>query len=136
MNVSPMTPQIGAEIHDVDLTSELGQATTDDLKAAMLEHLILVFRDQALCVESLDSLGRQFGEPHIHPSDPGVDGYASILAVHTDADSKTYAGSKWHSDVSCDEEPPMGSILHLHQIPAAIRSLPACTQLTMRSPIP
>jgi taurine dioxygenase len=25
---------------------------------------------------------------------------------------------RWHSDVSCDLEPPMGSILHLHQIPA------------------
>ena len=24
---------------------------------------------------------------------------------------------KWHSDLSCDEEPPMGSILHLHTIP-------------------
>jgi taurine dioxygenase len=26
---------------------------------------------------------------------------------------------RWHSDVSCDAEPPMGSILHLHTIPAS-----------------
>src|SRR5260370_21578262 len=26
-------------------------------------------------------------------------------------------GEYWHSDVSCDEEPPMGSILYLHTVP-------------------
>jgi taurine dioxygenase len=27
------------------------------------------------------------------------------------------AGEVWHSDVSCDAEPPMGSILYMHELP-------------------
>jgi taurine dioxygenase len=39
------------------------------------------------------------------------------MPVHADANSKRVAGEEWHSDVSCDVEPPMGSILHLHTVP-------------------
>ena len=78
---------------------------------------MLVFRDQPLSLEALDAFGRRFGAPHIHPATPGAEGFPALLPVHTDADSKTYAGSMWHSDVSCDPEPPMGSILHLHEVP-------------------
>ena len=119
MKIQPLTPQIGAEIHDVDLTGHPPASTIEAIKQAMLDHLILVFREQPITIESLDAFGRRFGPPHIHPSEPGVAGYPSVLPVHTDATSKTYAGSMWHSDVSCDEEPPMGSILHLHEVPGS-----------------
>jgi taurine dioxygenase len=39
------------------------------------------------------------------------------MQVHTDASSTRQNGDRWHSDVSCDEEPPMGSVLHLHTVP-------------------
>lgn len=117
MNIIPLTPQIGAEVQDVVLTCPLQQSEFEAIKQALTEHLILVFREQSMSIASLDAFGRRFGPPHIHPSDPGVDGYPSVLAVHTDADSTTYAGSKWHSDVSCDPTPPMASILHLHEVP-------------------
>ena len=39
------------------------------------------------------------------------------MLVHTDATSPRQNGDRWHSDVSCDEEPPMGSVLHLHTVP-------------------
>ena len=117
MQIIPLTPLIGAEIHAIDLTAELSDATINSIRRALSDHLIVVFRDQPMSVESLEAFGRRFGPPHIHPSDPGIAGNPSILPVHTDASSKTYAGSMWHSDVSCDEEPPMGSILHLHEVP-------------------
>ena len=113
----PITPTIGASVDGVDLAANPERTVVDKLKNAIREHLLLVFRDQKMTVESLDALGRRFGPAHVHPSDPGVDGYPGILTVHTDASSKTYAGSKWHSDVSCDEEPPSYSILHLHEVP-------------------
>ena len=119
MKISPLTPGIGAEVQGIGIAAGLGDAELGAIEDAMRKHLVLVFRDQPLSLEALDAFGRRFGPPHVHPATPGVEGYPGILPVHTDADSKTYAGSMWHSDVSCDAEPPMGSILHLHEVPAS-----------------
>src|SRR6266536_3754951 len=53
----------------------------------------------------------------IHPNTPGPEGHPEILPIHADANSKRVSGEYWHSDVSCDEEPPLGSILYLHTVP-------------------
>ena len=37
--------------------------------------------------------------------------------IKADEKSKHVAGEEWHSDVSCDAEPPMGSILYLTEVP-------------------
>jgi alpha-ketoglutarate-dependent taurine dioxygenase len=48
---------------------------------------------------------------------PGIDGHPEIVAIHADAESKFIAGEHWHSDLTCDAEPPLGSILYLHTVP-------------------
>jgi taurine dioxygenase len=78
---------------------------------------VLFFRDQALDYEHAKALGRHFGELHIHPNTPGPAGHPEILPIHADATSKRVAGERWHSDVSCDAEPPFASILYLHTVP-------------------
>ena len=37
--------------------------------------------------------------------------------IKADENSRHVAGEEWHSDVSCDVEPPMGSILYLTEVP-------------------
>jgi taurine dioxygenase len=39
------------------------------------------------------------------------------MIIHADKDSPRANGEGWHSDVSCDTEPPMGSILYIRQTP-------------------
>lgn len=78
---------------------------------------MLFFRDQQLDVASHKALARHFGELHIHPNTPGPEGHPEILPIHADADSKRINGERWHSDISCDPEPPLGSILYLHTVP-------------------
>jgi len=41
------------------------------------------------------------------------------VTIHADESSERVSGQGWHSDVSCDVEPPMGSILHIQQTPAS-----------------
>jgi taurine dioxygenase len=117
IEVRPMSPHIGAEIGGVNL-DRAGPRQIAEIRAALLEHLVLFFRDQHFDLESQKAFGRQFGELHVHPGAPGPAGHPEVLPVHTDARSSYIAGESWHSDVSCDAEPPMGSILHLSVVPA------------------
>jgi taurine dioxygenase len=117
ISVTPVTPRIGAHVEGIALAQPLGNRQVDELHRALAEHQVLFFRDQPLDEEAHKRLGRYFGELHIHPSTPGPAGHPEILPIHADASSKRIAGEYWHSDVSCDEEPPLGSILYLHTVP-------------------
>jgi hypothetical protein len=117
INVTPVTPRIGADVDGLTLAKPLSNRQVEELHQALAEHQVLFFRDQPLDAESHKALGRYFGELHIHPNTPGPEGHPEILPIHADGNSKRIAGEYWHSDVSCDEEPPLGSILYLHTVP-------------------
>jgi taurine dioxygenase len=108
---------LGAEISDIDLTATLSNRQVEELHAALAAHQVLFFRDQRIDLEQQKRLGRHFGDLHIHPNTPGPEGHPEILPIHADGQSKRANGENWHSDVSCDVEPPLGSILHLHTVP-------------------
>ena len=69
--------------------------------------------------------GRDTGHPRFLPTrfvdsvsrTPGVDGHPEVMAIHADRNSVRATGEQWHSDVSCDARPPMGSILRMHTVP-------------------
>lgn len=115
--VKPLTRHIGAEIDGIDLTRPLSDTQVAELRRALLQHLVIFFRRQPLTLDQHLTLGRYFGPLHVHPNAPGPVGYPEILTIHADEKSRRVAGDRWHSDVSCDAEPPLGSILHLHTLP-------------------
>ena len=115
--VEPISPGIGAEISGVDLSKPLGNQMFSEIHDALMAHQVIFFRDQVMDWNQHKAFGRRFGELHVHPAAPGPEGEPEILVVHADENSKRVAGQGWHTDVSCDEEPPMGSILHLHEVP-------------------
>ena len=112
-----VSPHLGAEVRDIDITRPLSNAQVDELHRALGEFGILFFRDQKFDHDSQKQFGRYFGELDIHPNTPGPAGHPEILPIHTDANGKRIAGERWHSDVSCFQTPPLGSILHLHTLP-------------------
>ena len=114
-SIRALTPCIGAEIDCLNLRA-LTDTDVSRIREAWSEHLVLFFRDQAMTCAELQAFARRFGDLHIHPQGD-VDGYPGLLAIHTDKNSTHYSGRTWHSDVSCDVEPPAGSILHLHEVP-------------------
>jgi taurine dioxygenase len=85
---------------------------------ALMAHQVIFFRDQTMSVEQHKAFGRLFGELIIHPAAKAeIDGHPEIRVVHADQTSRSVTGEVWHSDLSCAEEPPMGSILYMHETP-------------------
>jgi alpha-ketoglutarate-dependent taurine dioxygenase len=117
MTVQPLTPTIGAEILNVDLSQPMSPELFRAVRDALTTHQVIFFRDQELSIDQQVAFGRLFGELVVHPNDPGLTGHPEVMIIHADASSKRVAGERWHSDVSCDPEPPMGSILRLHMVP-------------------
>jgi taurine dioxygenase len=85
INVTPVTPRIGAEVEGITLSTPLSNRQVDELHQALAEHQVLFFRDQPLDVEAHKTLGRYFGELHIHPNTPGPEGHPEVLPIHADA---------------------------------------------------
>src|SRR5260221_7097418 len=112
--VRKMTPAIGAEIEGLDLTRPLDEEQLARIHRALLDNLVIFFREQALTHAQHKAFGEHFGKLHIHPAPLGtVEGHPEVIVIKADEKSERIAGEVWHSDVSCDAEPPMGSILHL-----------------------
>ena len=121
IEVTSLTPHIGAEVRGVDLAKPLSDALERDIRRAFLDWSVLVFRDQILTQAQHKAFASRFGPLHVHPlkASAGYDdqGDPAILAVKTTQKSKFTAGDAWHTDVSCDEKPPMGSMLYMKQTP-------------------
>ena len=119
ISIVPVTPLVGAEVSGVDLARPLSDNELGLVRQALLDHLVLFFRGQDLTIEQHKAFGRLFGELHIHPARDrnGIEGHPEILHVKAGPESTRVNGDEWHSDVSCDAEPPMGSILRLFEVP-------------------
>ncbi len=119
LDLRKLAPHCGAEVRGIDLAGELGETQVAALQNALAEHCVLFFRDQKLTPEQQKAFGRRFGELHLHPAWPGLlEGHPEIMVIHADENSTRIAGEDWHSDVSCDPEPPLGSILYMLEVPA------------------
>lgn len=115
ITIDTLTPAIGAEISGVKLglcSSELAAA----VKAALLEHKVVFFRDQALSREQHIAFARHFGSLEIHPATPKNQPDREVLQIRHGPESR---GSEnfWHSDVTWRETPSMGSILRAIEVP-------------------
>jgi taurine dioxygenase len=117
ITVDKLTPIIGAELGGIDLAQSLAAEQLDEIQRAQAENLVIFFRDQHLTREQHLAFGRMFGGLHVHPAAPHEPGIPEMMIIHADRDSPRANGEGWHTDVSCDAEPPMGSILYIRTCP-------------------
>ena len=116
----PVAGQIGAEVLGVDLSRPLGDGLAADLRRALVDHLVLFFRDQALAPEHQLAFTRLYGPVLRVPYVKHLDEHPDIIAVLKEADERNIStfGNAWHSDFSFLERPPMGSVLYAREVPS------------------
>jgi len=115
--VTSLTPHIGAEVEQFDLSEPLDDQQLADLHQAFADWSVLVFRDQHLDRDAHKAFGRYFGDLHVHPLNHTRSGDPEIYVVKTTKDSPYIAGDAWHTDVTCDAVPPMASALYVTETP-------------------
>ncbi|HXP77913.1 MAG TPA: TauD/TfdA family dioxygenase [Stellaceae bacterium] len=119
IRVNPVAGALGAEIDGVDLDRPLAEETVAELRRALLDHLVLFFRDQHLTPEALLRAARQFGTPVEYPFVKGIEGYPEVIEVAKLEHERVNFGGIWHSDTTYLETPPMGTLLLAREVPPA-----------------
>ena len=131
LDIRPLTPVIGAEVHGIDLRQPLTDTTISELQQAINRWKVLFFRDQDITDEQFLRFGRYFGPlTPAHPIAEGLPEHPEIWerkadeyrerrqenAVNTARPPRDNNG--WHIDITFVANPNKYSILRGTQIPA------------------
>lgn len=125
LDIRPLQPTIGAEIGGIDISRPLSAAQRDAIRAAVLKHKVVFFRDQRLDNESHAAFARAFGPLYTHPSttrDPKIAPIHKIVAADTARYEKSIhrevlPGDGYHSDTSWRLVPTWGAVLRAVNLP-------------------
>lgn len=116
--VTPITPVIGAEIGNIELSVTPDEATSAALREALVRHKVLVFRDQDISPAAHVAVARRFGELEIHPVFPRHPEHPELVLLGGSEQNKARENI-YHSDVSWREVPSMASMLRCVECPVA-----------------
>jgi taurine dioxygenase len=117
IEIVPVTAAIGAEVRGVDLQTELSDVDVKVLRQALLDHLVLFFREQHITDEQHVAFALRFGPMHVSPLQT-VHQDAPEIVVLNQVYPRGEGADEWHSDNTFLADPPMGSILRAVQLPA------------------
>ena len=126
IELRPVAPHIGIELVGTDLAQPMTDDTFAAIRAAFVEHTILLVRGQAhLRPEDLIAFTRRFGDLDEHDQPQYcLAGYPEIALVSNVKEGGRYvgapkAGRQWHSDAQYLRRPPSASLLWAKEVPPA-----------------
>ena len=119
LEIRKIAGALGAEIHGVDLARSPSADVVAAIRAALLEHLVVFFRDQNLSVAQFLAFARTLGKPVEYPLIKGLPDYPDVIEVSKLEHEKANFGGIWHSDTTYLDYPPMGSMLLAREVPPA-----------------
>ncbi len=103
--VCPVGGLIGAEIAGLDLARDYPDETYQAIRRAWAEHGVIFFRDQFLTAGQRERFARRFG------------GIRTTQQLRKEPGQTRNVGESWHVDMTCFEEPPIGTMLFAEECP-------------------
>jgi taurine dioxygenase len=108
LDVRPITPAIGAEIHGLRLSGDLSVETVTAIRDVLLRHRVVFFLGQGHLDEAEhQAFARLLGPLAPHPTVPSLAGTEAVL----DIDAENGRASRWHTDVTFVPAFPLFSVL-------------------------
>ena len=108
ITVQPVSPHIGAEIGNIDLTKPLPNNQVEELHRAFVQYQVIFFRDQKISFDDQIRLGRYFGPLGSHVGKSTISKTTEnpyVRKFHYDETSTQISGENFHSDQSCARDP-------------------------------
>lgn len=114
--VERLAARLGAEIIGLDLKKPMSPQTFSAFEAALIEHKVLMLRDQHLTTEQHVAFSRMFGELEVHPMRPQGE-FPEILVLDNHKDNPVLSTDVWHSDTTFRKNPTKYTILRCQIMP-------------------
>ena len=122
-NIKLLSEAVGAEIYGIKLHANMSKDEVLQMQNLILEHKVVVFRDQSLTPEAQIATVGQFGEIAPHPLQKNTCPYSEMTYVSNVAangEALGYPGPKfsiWHTDLCYLPNPPKFSFLYAEKVP-------------------
>ncbi len=124
LSITPLSDALGAEIGGVDLTGPLDADTAAAIRAAWLEHLVVVLRGRELSQPDQERFCQAFGAFELVKSGRAMDDdnpHVMYVSNVRDEGLKTTLedGEMWfHSDQCYFEQPVSATVLYAEEVPS------------------
>lgn len=133
LEIAPTGAKLGAEIRGVDPSAKIDPETQGQLRAALTDHSVLLFRGRSLSVDNQIRFAQCFGDlgaiadtllglgKRTHQPDEIPECVSVISNIKVDGKAIGGLGDGecfWHTDSAFTETPPSASVLHSVELPA------------------
>jgi taurine dioxygenase len=118
MTITRAGANLGAEISGIDLRQRLSNEQFSTIEGALVEHELIVFRNQYISSDNLMDFGRRFGDLTVHPFAPSEGEAPQLITFRNDETTPPFGTDVWHSDETFRPEPPMATVLCAKEVPA------------------
>ena len=119
LDVQKIGGALGADVRGVDLSHDVSDEVLAEIRAALLDNLVISIRDQHITPAQQLAFAKRWGEIHLHPFVQGMDDYPEILAIIKRPGDKKNFGGSWHTDQMFSPSPAMGTMLYALEVPSA-----------------
>jgi taurine dioxygenase len=115
LDVAPVGGSIGAEIKGVALSGTLEDSTIAAIRAALIRHKVIFFRNQQLDDQSHEAFAARLGDL-VRGNAPPAAGSSYLMELNS---TDGYAANRWHTDQTYMPNPPDMTMLRAVTSPPA-----------------